>query len=217
MIVKSSRERRFEEVQKGFLNFLNISFGVDAGTEWPFVENADHRDGIGILDAARQIEFAGNRHNGFGSVFHNNSSRQRPSGCHRDLHLVLVRQFDQVLDLTLPTSFAVLDISGDLDLAVEILDAMRKQKKESTGPYPVMVRSDEMVVEFNEGLLNLLLRHPYDFSHQDHEGKKDLCHDSPQSLGEEDVFASEDGEDKEKPTGEHKENEDGKDEAVEEG
>ena len=196
---------------------MNISFGVDAGTEWPFVENADHRDGIGILDAARQIEFAGHRHNGFGSVFYDDSPRQRPSGCHRDLHLVLVRQFDQVLDLTLPASFAVLDISGDLDLAVKILDAMRKQKKESTGPYPVMVRSDEMVVELNEGLLNLLLRHPYDFSHQDHEWEENLCHDSSQSLGEEDVFAPEDGEDKEKPTGEHKENEDGKDEAVEEG
>jgi len=217
MIVKSSRERGGEEVHKRFLHFLNIRFGVDAGAKRPLVENADDRNGIGILDAARQIEFAGHRHNGLGSIFHNDSSRQRPSGCHRDLHLVLVRQFDQVLDLTLPASFAVLDISGDLDLAVKILDAMRKQKKESTGPCPVMIRPDEMVVELNEGLLNLLLRHPYSFSHQDHEGEKDLCHDSPQSLGEEDVFASEDGEDKEKPTGEHKENEDGKEKAVEEG
>jgi hypothetical protein len=74
-----------------------------------------------------------------------------------------------------------------------------------------------VVVQFDEGLLNFLLRHPYDFSHQDHEGKKDLCHDPPQSLGEENIFAPEDGENKEKPAGEHEKNEDGKDEAIERG
>jgi len=217
MIVKSSRERGVEEVHKRLLHLLNISFGVDAGTEWPFVEDADDRDGIGILDAACQIELTGHCYNGLGSVFYDDSPRQRPSGCHCNLYLVLVRQLDQVFDLALPASFAVLDIPCDLDLAVKILDAMRKQKKEPTGPCSVMVRSDEMVVEFDKGLLNLFLRHPYDFSHQDHEWEENLCYNSSQSLGEEDVFAPEDGEDKEKPTGDHKENEDGKDKAVEEG
>jgi len=140
LFVKSCRKRAgFKEVEKGLFHFSNISFCIDAGAKRTFVQNADDWNGIGILNSACQVQFAGYGHNGLRSILHNDSPCQRPSGGYRNLHLVLVCQFDQVLDFAFPTSLTVFDISSDPDLAIKILDAMRKQKKKPVGPCPMMV------------------------------------------------------------------------------
>ena len=143
------------------LHLLDIHLGIDAGTIGPFIQNSDHRNRITVLNATGQIELTGHGHDGLRPVLHDDSSRQRPSRGHSDLHLILIGELNQIFDFTLPATLAVFDISRDLDLTVKILNAVGKKDQESIWPGPVMVGSDKMVIQLDEGLLNLLFRYPY--------------------------------------------------------
>jgi len=170
--------RTFKEVQNGTPHFTKIGFGIDTGTVGTFVQDSDHRNRIRILNASGQVKFAGYRHNGLGSVLQNDSPSQCPAGGHRDLQMILVREFNQIFNLTFPAPFAVSDIPCDLDLAIEILNAVRKKDQKFVGPDPVSVGSNEVVVQFDERLLHFLFRYPDELSHQDHERKKDFRHNT---------------------------------------
>jgi len=66
-----------------------------------------------------------------------------------------------------------------------------------------------MVIQFDKGLLNLFFRHPNQPPHQDHEREQDLCHDSPQLMGEEDIFTPQNREDEKQSPGQHKKDQSG--------
>jgi len=176
---RAGRLRTFKEVQNGTLHFVKVGFGVDAGPVGTFVQDSDHRNRIRILDASSQIKFAGYRHNGLGSILQNDSPGQCPAGGHRDLQMVLVRDFNQILNLAFSAAFAVSDIPCDLNLAVKILNAVREKDQKFVGPDPAPVGSNEVIVQFDERLLHFLFRYPDEPSHQDHERKKDFCHNTP--------------------------------------
>ena len=91
------------------------------------IEDPDDRDRVTILNTGRQIEFTSNGHDRLRPFFDDDSSCQGSTRSHRDLHLVLLREFDEILDLTRPAPLAIFDVSRDLDLAVKILDAVRKK------------------------------------------------------------------------------------------
>ena len=203
-----------DEVQDGASHLPNVNLCIDAGTVRPIVQNPEHRDWISILDARGKIMFTGHRHDAFGPVLHDDSPGQCAPRGDCNLHLVLVRKLDQFFDLALPATFAVLDVSRDLNLTVEILYAMGKEDHELAGPCPVrVVGPDEMVIELDERLLYPLLRHPKQLPHQDHERKKHLGHNPPQLIGKKDVPAPYDREDEQKPSCKHEENKDSKGQA----
>jgi hypothetical protein len=67
-----------------------------------------------------------------------------------------------------------------------------------------------MVIQLDEGLLNPPLGYPHQFSHEDHERKKDLGDNPSKLMGEKDILPSQDGEDEEKAPRNHKKDQDGK-------
>jgi len=205
----AGRLRTFDEVQNGTSHLLKVGLGVDARPVGTFVQNSDHRNRISVLDAGSQIELAGNRHDGVGSILQDNSPGQRPSGGHGDLQVILIGELDQVFDFAFSAAFAVSDIPCDLDLAVEVLNAVGKEDQEFIGTDPVPVGSDQMVVQLDERLLNFVFRYPDDLSHQDHQGEKDLGNKTSQPVRKEDVFSPEDGEDKEQTAENHEEDQQG--------
>ena len=73
-----------------------------------------------------------------------------------------------------------------------------------------------MIIQLDKGLLDLLPGHTEQPSHQDHEGKKDLCDQSSQFMRKKDVFSSKNGEDKEEPSGEHEKDQNGQNNGEEE-
>ena len=85
-----------------------------------------------------------------------------------------VRKLNQIFNFTFSTAFAVSNITGDLNLAVKILDAVRKEDQEFIGSDPMTIRSDEVVVQRDERLPNSLFRYTDDFPHQNHEWKEDF-------------------------------------------
>ena len=93
----------------------------------PLIEDPDDRDRITILNTCGQIEFTSNGHDRLRPFFDDDSSCQGPTRSHSDLYLVLLRKFDEILDLTRPASLAIFDVSRDLDLAVKILDTVWKK------------------------------------------------------------------------------------------
>ncbi len=68
----------------------------------------------------------------------------------------------------------------------------------------MLIGSDQMIIQLNEGLLNLLFGYPRQLSHQDHKRKKDLGHNPSKFMGEKDVLSSKDGKDEEEASGNHK-------------
>jgi hypothetical protein len=144
----------FEEIAYRPIDPLDIDPGVKARTVRPFVENTNHGERVGILDARCQVEFTGDGHNGLGSVLHDDSTGQGPSCGHGDLDVILLRKFKEVLDQTSATPAAFVNISGDFDVTVKILDAMRQKKQNLSGLCPVMVGHHQLVIDGNEGLLN---------------------------------------------------------------
>ena len=174
----AGRLRTFKKVQNGTPHFVKIGLGVDARPVGTFVQDSDHRDGIRILNASGQIKLTGYRHNGLGPVLQNDSPGQCSASGHCDLQMILVREFDQIFDLTFSAAFAVSDIPCDLNLAIKILNAVRKKDQKFFGPDSVPVGPNEVIVQFDERLLNLFFRYPDELSHQDHEWKKDFCYNT---------------------------------------
>ena len=161
----------------------------------PFIQDPDHRDRVGVLDAGGEIEFAGHGHDRLRPLLDDDPSRQGPARGHGDIDLMLLCKLDQFLDFTFSATLAVLDIACNLDLTVKILNAVREEDQQSTRPGAVVVRSDEMIVELDKGLLNLDLRHSHQPPHQDHERKKDLRHETPEPLRKKDVLSQQNGDD----------------------
>ena len=73
-----------------------------------------------------------------------------------------------------------------------------------------------MIIQLDKGLLYLLLGHPEQLSHQDHEREKDLCDQPSQFMRKKDVLSPENGEDEEKASGEYEKDQNGKDQSEEE-
>ena len=148
--------RSFEKTQDRIFYLLNIHFGIHARTIRTIIQDPDHGNRITILYPCCQIEFAGHCHDGIGSVLHNDPPGQRSPGGHGNLHMVSIRKINELLDFALSAAFAVLNISRDLDLAVEILNAMGKEYEQPSGAGPLRLGSDEMIVQLDEGLLHPL-------------------------------------------------------------
>ncbi len=176
-------------------HFLDIRLGIDAGPVGSFVQNADHRDRIAVHDAAGQVELTGHGHNGLRAVLHDDPPGQRSAGRHGDLDLMLICHLDQLLDLTVAAPFAVSDIPGNPDLAVEILNAVGKKNQYLVGRRAMAVGSNQMIVHLDEGLLHASSRDPDQFPNQDHE-RKQASDPASQLVRKEDVLASQDGQDK---------------------
>ena len=176
---RAGRLRTFKKVQNGTPHFTKIGFGVDAGPVGTFVQDSDHRNRIRVLDASGQVKLAGYRDNSLGSVFQNDSPGQCTARGHRNLQMILIREFNQIFDLAFSAAFAVSDIPCDLNLAIKILNAVRKKDQKFFGPDLVPVGSNEVVVQFHKRLLHFLFRYPDKFSHQNHERKKDFCDNTP--------------------------------------
>jgi len=64
----------------------------------------------------------------------------------------------------------------------------------------VVVGSDEVIIQLDEGLLNPFLRHTQESSHQDHKRKKHFCHYPSQLMREENILPPQDGKDEEQAT-----------------
>ena len=124
--------------------------------------------------------------------------------------MVLVGEFNQIFNFTFSAALTVSDIPGDLDLAVEILNAVGKEDQEFFRPDPMPVGSDKMVVQFDERLLDFVFWYPDDLSHQDHQGEKDFGDHTSQLVREENIFSPEDGKNKEQTAENHEENQKGK-------
>ena len=71
------------------------------------------------------------------------------------------------------------------------------------GPGSMSVRSDQMVIQLDEGLLNSHLRYPEKPPHQDHQGEKDLRDNPPQFLRKKNILAKNDRKDEEQPPRKH--------------
>ena len=187
MVSKNVLMYWIKEIQDRTLYFLNIRPGIDTRSIRPFIKDTDDWNGITVLNPTGEVEFTGHCHNGFRLILYNNPPSQRSARGHCNVDLILVSQLDQILDLTLPTTFTVFYISCDLDLAIIILDAVGKQNQQSLWFGSVMVGTNQMVIQFNKGLLDPLLRYPHQSSHQDHKGEKHLRDHSSQLVGEEDI------------------------------
>ena len=68
------------------------------------------------------------------------------------------------------------------------------------------IRSDEMVVQFDERLPDFFFWYTDDPPHQDHEREKDFRNQASQFMGQEDILSSHDGDDKQETAGDHEEN-----------
>ena len=143
------------EVFNCLLHLLDISPRIDARAMGPFVQDSNHRDWIAVLNAGGQIEFTGHSHYRLRSLFNDDPSRQGPSGGYGDIDLILIGYLDQFLDFALPTTLAVFDIARDLDRTVKILNAMWKENQQPPGPGSMIFGADQMIVQFDKGLLHL--------------------------------------------------------------
>jgi len=74
-----------------------------------------------------------------------------------------------------------------------------------------------MVVQFDKRLPDSFFRYADDLPHQDHEWKKDFCNQASELMRQEDILPSHDGEDKQETAGDHEEDEEGQDEAENQG
>jgi len=70
--------------------------------------------------------------------------------------MMSVRKLNQVFNFTFSTAFGVSNITSNLDLAVKILNTVRKKDQEFIRPGAVSVRPNEMVVQFDERLADFL-------------------------------------------------------------
>jgi len=195
---------------------LNIDLRIDAWTMRPFIQDANHRNRVAVLNATGQIEFTGHGDDRLWLIFYDDSPRQGPASGHSDLDLILIREFNEIFNFTFPAAFTVFHISCDLDLTFKILDAVGEENQKPVGAGSVSIRSDEMIIQFNKGLLHLLLGYPEQPSHQDHKGKKDLCNQPSQFMGKKDVFPSQNRENEEQSSREHEKDQNGKDQSEEE-
>jgi len=123
--------------------------------------------------------------------------------------MVLVGQFNQIFNFTFSTASAVSNITGDLNLAVKILNAVGEENQKSVRPNSVAIRSDEMVVQFDKRLPDSFFRYSNELSHQDHKWEKDFCNKASEFMRQEDIPPSHDGENKQKASGDHQKDEDG--------
>jgi len=78
---------------------------------------------------------------------------------------------------------------------------MGQKEEKAIGLGAVMVGPNEVIIQFDEGLLDLLLGHPYQSSHQDHQREKDFGNHPSQFLSEQDILAAKNREDQKKATG----------------
>jgi hypothetical protein len=123
--------------------------------------------------------------------------------------MILIREFNQILNFTFSAAFAISNIPCDLDLTVKILNAVRKEDQKFFGPDPVSVRSDEMIVQFDERLLDSLFGYTDYLSHQNHEGEEDFRNNASQLMRQENVLSSQYGEDKQQTAKDHEEDQRG--------
>ncbi len=72
---------------------------------------------------------------------------------------------------------------------------MWKKNEKSIGADMVFVRPDEVIIQFDKGLLDSHFRHADESSHQDHKREKDFRHNAPQPMREEDILPPQDSED----------------------
>ena len=117
------------EVEQGLLYLGDINTGIVAGAIGTLIEDAYDRNGVGVLDTGGQIEFAGNGHNGLRPDFNDNSPGQRPSRGHGDIYLITLGKLGEILDLAFAAPLAVLNVSRNLDVAIEILDTLGQQEE----------------------------------------------------------------------------------------
>jgi len=79
------------------------------------------------------------------------------------------------------------------------------------------IRSDEMVIQFDERLPDFFFGYADDLPHQDHERKKDFRNQASKLLGQENILSSHDGEDKQETAGDHEEDQNTQGEAEDQG
>lgn len=68
----------------------------------------------------------------------------------------------------------------------------------------VLIGTNQMVIQFNKGLLNPLFRYPHQSSHKNHKGEEYLGHHPPQLMREENIPSPYNGEDQKHPPCQHK-------------
>ena len=125
------------EAEQGLLNPTNIDIGIIAGAIGTLIEDADDRNGVRVSDTARQVELAGNGHNGLRPHLDHDSPGQGPPCGNGDFDLIPLGEIEEILDLAFATPLAVLDVARDLDIAIEVLDALGQQEKQPAGLRPV--------------------------------------------------------------------------------
>lgn len=121
------------EVEQSVLYLGDINAGIIAGAVGTLIEDTEDRDGVGISDTARQIEFTGNGNNGLRLHFDDNSPGQRPSRGDGDFDLVTLGKLKELLDLAFAAPLAVLNVARDLNVTIEILDALGQQEEQPGG------------------------------------------------------------------------------------
>ena len=124
-----------DDLAEGFDRFwLNIHRGVEAGAEGAVVEDADDRQRVAVLDAGGQVAFAGHGQHQLGPFFDDDLAGQGAAGGDGDVDMVLAADIRQPLDVAAAAADAFVDVAGDLDLAVEQLDAVGQQDQDAVRP-----------------------------------------------------------------------------------
>ena len=112
------------EAEQGLLYLGDINTGIITGSVGTLVEDADDRDWVGVSDTAGQIQFTGNGHNGLRPHFDDNSPGQRSPRGHGDFDPMFLGKLNKVLDFAFAALLTVLNVTRDLDVAIEILDTL---------------------------------------------------------------------------------------------
>ena len=180
---------RQDDLAEGCVDLGNVDFGVETGAIRPIIEDTDHRQGVAVLDAGGEVALAGHGQHELWSLLHDDLAGQGAAGGHGDVDPVLAADVHKSLDVATATLQTFVNVTGDLDLAVEELDAMGQQHQDAVRLDPLALRDHQTVVHGNEGLADAVLVQSQASSHQLDHRQQELDHHQSHETGEEDILA----------------------------
>jgi len=168
----------------------DIDSRVAARAMGAIVEQADDGEREDVLDAGDQVALASDSQDSPGPDRLDDLSRERAAGHDGEMHAEALGEVEQVADVALAASLAVVDLPGDLVPADVELDAVRSEDEDAIGGESQMSVADEVVRDLDERSFDRLAVDAGEASEDEGDGEQQV--DGPpgdSARGGEDVYA----------------------------
>ena len=141
---------------------------IEARAVRPYVQNADGRKRVNVLYAARQIAFAGNRHDRLRANLLDRLARERAARHDEEMEAHLIGKIHESADVAAAAALAVVRVARNLVRARRKLQAMRRDNEKLVRMHLDAAMVDDLVADLDEGAFDAS---PVEAEHlADHDG-----------------------------------------------